>query len=203
MQIHLGRARMQIPTLTTTITSRMKATPEPQRMGSTLFEPARLREAPAMDRPQANAPGMSEGQFDSMLQNSLKMRSIRNDSTIPEEVKGKLLEPLNKANQQIVVMADAKAEQAQKSEIVEAAITAVETTFEMAKEIAESSEAESEPSAPTSVSPSPGTHARTLEFEAAGPVNPATLIEMAGKPNPLYAASDHESAIGRSIDIQA
>ncbi len=52
------------------------------------------------------APGTNMSQLDSMVQTSLKMQAIRNDASIPEEVKERLLAPLEKANKDVLDIAN-------------------------------------------------------------------------------------------------
>lgn len=66
--------------------------------------------------------GSSKGinQLSSMLETSLKMQSIRNDSSMPEQVKDKLLNTLEQVNEALLIIADAKAEEEEKSKMIEA-----------------------------------------------------------------------------------
>ncbi|MBJ7545996.1 hypothetical protein JHC42_03915 [Pseudomonas sp. OA3] len=84
------------------------------------------------------APGMSMNQLNAMLDTSLKMQEIRNDASIPAEVKEKLLNPLAQANKEALNIANAKAEQEEKSKIIEASNEDAEAIRKAGEEIAAS-----------------------------------------------------------------
>ena len=88
---------------------------------------------------------MSMNQLNSMLDTSLKMQTIRNDASIPAKVKEKLLKPLEQANREILNIANAKAEQEEKSKIIEASNEDAEAIRKAGEEIAESTGTEGKP----------------------------------------------------------
>lgn len=96
------------------------------------------------------------GLLNSMIETSLKMQAIHNDASIPPEIKKKLLKPLEQANKQALDLANIKAEQEEKSKILEASSEDARVIREAGEEIAQSAGTKntpplesSEPNAPT------------------------------------------------------
>lgn len=153
-------------------------------------------------KPQVVA-GMSTDQLNSMLQTSLKMQSIRNDADLPEEVKKKLLKPLVQANKDAAIIADAKAEQQEKSKIIEASAQDAQAIHKAREEIAASDEAHNtSPGAPAASPVPPGTDdaisatkAARLEADTPAPA------QTADAPYAGYSAST--LTVGTSVDTVA
>ncbi|WP_212630054.1 hypothetical protein [Pseudomonas sp. KB-10] len=148
------------------------------------------------------APGMSMSQLDSMVQTSLKMQAIRNDASIPEEVKKRLLAPLEKANKDVLDIANTKAEQEEKEKIIEASSEDAAAIREAGKEIDASLDAkETMPASPAEPAAVGG--------EEPGTAMPATAIQAptstpkAEAPSTGHSASSADSSVGRNLDTQA
>ncbi|MBD9469640.1 hypothetical protein [Pseudoxanthomonas sp. PXM01] len=146
---------------------------------------------------------MSADQLDAMLKTSLKMKSIRNDSSIPEEAKRKLLKPLELANQNAVLIADAKAEQEEKSQIVEAAERRADAIQTSGQEIAESMGVENAtPAAPEGPHASERAEETQTGSEDIAPEKASVPAPTTVGTSPNYSASP-PSNVGQLVDVQA
>lgn len=149
-------------------------------------------------------PGIGVNQLNSLVQTSLKMQSIRNDASIPEEVKKKLLAPLEQANKEALDVAEAQAEQEEKAKIIEASSEDSEAIRKAGEEIAASADTEGTPPAASA-----GPTALSSTDEATGTTK-AALADSATQTAPApeapssgYSTSPPTSAVGANVDIQA
>ncbi|MGE8359729.1 hypothetical protein [Pseudomonas sp.] len=148
--------------------------------------------ASSMAKP-LSAPGMSSGQLSALLQTSVKMMEIRNDTSLSEDARQRLLKPLEQANKSLVDIAELRAEQEEKEKILEASSADAQAILEAGQEIAESADS----SAPTTT----GEAADTPEAAAAGSASPTP-----DGASPVYSASPSSSsasAPGENVDTHA
>ena len=136
--------------------------------------------------------------------NSSQASSIRNDASIPEEVKKKLLAPLEQANKEALDVAEAQAEQEEKAKIIEASSEDSEAIRKAGEEIAASADTEGTPPAASA-----GPTALSSTDEATGTTK-AALADSATQTAPApeapssgYSTSPPTSAVGANVDIQA
>ncbi len=186
---------MHIPSSTFATTSTSVAAKSPQSA-------AKAASFKAIQSSQG-VPGMSTDQLNSMLHTSLKMQSIRNDASIPEEVKKRLLLPLEQANRDALAVADAKAEQEEKSKIIEASSEDAEAIRTAGEEIAASAETVGVPPvAPPNADGTTGvTEAATIDATTQ-PLAPVSLPKPEAR-SAIYSTSPSASAVSESVDVVA
>lgn len=193
---------MKIPSLppmpAATRTDAAKPPVAPAQEGTVRSEPAasfsamKPTGASSMAKP-LSAPGMSSGQLSALLQTSVKMMEIRNDTSLSEDARQRLLKPLEQANKSLVDIAELRAEQEEKEKILEASSADAQAILEAGQEIAESADS----SAPTTT----GEAADTPEAAAAGSASPTP-----DGASPVYSASPSSSsasAPGENVDTHA
>lgn len=148
--------------------------------------------------------GGSAGLLNSLVEKSLKMQAIHNDASIPPEVKKRLLKPLEEANKNAMDIANAKAEQEEKSKILEASSKDAEAIRKAGEEIAASAEAKStlpDLSAPVSNNET----VTDTQTAAAGSATQARAVSAPAPEShsPVYSASPSVSPVGDSVDTHA
>lgn len=144
-------------------------------------------------------PGISTNQLNSMVQTSLKMQSIRNDAFIPEEVKKRLLAPLEQANKDTLNVVEVRVEQEEKEKIIEASSEDAEAIREAGEEIAASADAK-DSSATESVEPVLLPSGDESVGAAAMANSPAQFGQTSA---PVYSTSSPAPTVGANVDVQA
>lgn len=153
--------------------------------------------------------GVSIGLLNSMVETSLKMQAIRNDPSIPPDVKKMLLKPLEEANNNSMDIASSDAEQEEKTKILDASNEDAEAIRQAGEEINASIETKSTPEIATAdrtASKSGNEDAGGSQETTAGYATQARDGVPAPTPeshSPVYSASPTAAPAGETVDTHA
>ncbi|MGE8500575.1 MAG: hypothetical protein ACN6O6_24000 [Pseudomonas sp.] len=187
---------MKIPSLppmpAVTKTDATKPTTAPAQDGTARSEPAAFSAIKRTGASGTAKPGMNTDQLSAMLNTAVKMMEIRNDTSMSESAKQKMLKPLEQSNRNLVEIAELRAEQEEKEKILEAASEDAQAIREAGEEIAASAETGATPS---------GTPANADAQADAGDTAEAAPAPAASTSS--YSASSSAPAAGENVDTHA